>query len=95
MAARALEFIILTAARSGETLGALWSEIDLDAALWNVPATRMKAGREHRVPLSPPAMALLRALDPLRGGKPLSNMSMDMVLRRMGSEVTVHGRVRN
>ena len=102
MAARSLEFTVLTAARTGETLGARWGEIDLEAAVWTVPATRMKAGREHRVPLSALAVALLRALEPLRGegpyvfpgqrrGKPLSNMAMDMMLRRMGSEVTVHG----
>ena len=102
MAARALELTILTAARSGEVFGATWAEIDLDAALWTVPAARMKAGREHRVPLSAPAVGLLRAVEPLRGegdwvfpgqraGRPLSTMAMDMMLRRMGSEVTVHG----
>src|SRR3546814_12027236 len=62
MAARALAFTILTAARSGEVLGARWPEIDLDKAVWTVPARRMKAGREHRVPLSPPATALVSAL---------------------------------
>ena len=105
MGARALEFTILTAARSGEVLGARWSEIDLSAAVWTVPASRMKAGREHRVPLCDPALAVLRVLLPLRdtergdwvfpgpkGGKPLSNMSMLMLLRRMGRcDLTAHG----
>jgi integrase len=60
--ARALEFIVLTAARSGEAVGATWDEIDLDARLWTVPASRMKAGKEHRVPLSDAALALLEAM---------------------------------
>ena len=97
-AARALELTILTAARSGEALGARWREFDLDAATWTVPAARMKAAREHRVPLSAPAVALLRALRPLSRGpdspvfpgardarKPLSNMAMEMLLRRMNA----------
>jgi integrase len=106
IAARALEFTVLTAARTGETLGATWPEIDLGAALWTVPAARMKAGKEHRVPLSPAAVAVLRKMLPLRGigrgpdlvfpgaraGKALSNMSMNMLLRRMGQGgLTVHG----
>jgi integrase len=106
VAARALEFTVLTAARTGETLGATWPEVDLDAALWTVPATRMKAGKEHRVPLSAAALEVLRGLLPLRGagdvgdwvfpggraGRPLSNMSMNMLLRRMGrGGLTVHG----
>lgn len=104
MAARALEFVILTAARTGEAIGATWAEIDLDAALWTVPAARMKAGKDHRVPLSAPALDLLRKLQPLasastdfvfpggRRGKPLSNMAMAMLLKeRMGRAVTVHG----
>jgi integrase len=100
-AARALEFLILTAARSGEVLGACWSEMDLERGIWIVPAARMKAGREHRVPLSDWAktileeMAAVRAGDlvfPGRGGRPLSNMAMEMLLRRMKEdEVTVHG----
>lgn len=61
--ARALEFAILTAARSGEVLGAIWAEVDLSAAVWTVPAARMKAGREHRVPLSARAVELLQGLD--------------------------------
>jgi integrase len=59
-AARALHFVILTAGRSGEVLGARWDEIDLDEQVWTVPATRMKAGKEHRVPLSKEALAILR-----------------------------------
>jgi integrase len=101
-AARALEFCILTAARSGEGLGCRWSEIDLDKAVWTVPPNRMKAGREHRVPLSSRAVAILCELQPANAGafvfpgqtrnKPLSNMAMDMMLRRMKRDaVTVHG----
>ena len=101
-AALALEFCILTAARSGEVLGALWSEIDLDKKVWTVPAIRMKAGREHRVPLSNRAVSILKQLRNLDSGefvfrghkpkKPLSNMAMEMVLRRMKIEnATVHG----
>src|SRR5215469_13226500 len=65
MAARALEFAILTAARTAEVLGATWGEIDTDRKVWTVPAKRMKADREHRVPLSGPALALLEKLRPL------------------------------
>jgi integrase len=101
-AALALEFCILTAARSGEVLGARWSEIDLDKKVWTVPATRMKAGREHRVPLSNRAIAILKRLRDFGSSefvfpgqkpkKPLSNMAMEMVLRRMNVEnATVHG----
>jgi integrase len=92
MGARALEFLALTAARSGEVRGAEWSEIDLDAALWVIPAARMKMGREHRVPLTAEAVALLKALprfegNPLvfpaaRGGM-LSDMTVSAVMRRM------------
>lgn len=101
MAARALELAILTAARSGEVREAVWSEIDLDKALWIVPAARMKAGREHRVPLPARAVELLRELHEARtgdlvfpgqrAGRPLSVMAMDMLLRRMKVDVTVHG----
>ena len=102
VAARALEFAILTAARTGEVIGARWSEIDLEAAEWNVPAERMKAGSAHRVPLSQPALGILRRMAEVRTGefvfpggwhgRPLSNMSMLMMLRRMGREdLTVHG----
>jgi integrase len=103
MAALALESTILTAVRSGEVLGATWQEIDIERAVWIVPAHRMKAGREHRVPLSPRALSILEAVKPLangagsfifpgKSGKPLSGMSMAMLLRRMGrGEITVHG----
>ena len=103
LAARTLEFTILTAARSGETFGAIWAEIDLDQALWTVPADRMKAGAEHQVPLSPNVVSLLRKLRPKKtkpedlvfqsaAGAKLSNMSMAMLLRRMDrSSITVHG----
>ncbi len=101
-AALALEFCILTATRSGETLGARWSEIDMAAKVWTVPAARMKAARAHRIPLSDRAMAILEKLSAARtgdfvfpgqrGDKPLSNMAMEMVLRRMKLDgVTVHG----
>jgi integrase len=101
-AALALEFCILTAARSGEVLGARWSEMDLDKKIWTVPANRMKAGREHRVPLSGRAVSILKQLSKLKSGdfvfpgqarsKPLSNMAMEMMLRRMKIEdATVHG----
>ena len=98
-AARALEFTILTAARTSETLKADWNEIDLDKATWTISANRMKAGKEHRVPLSKPAIAVLAKLTTRRGAvfpgraadETLSNMAMDMILRRMGVDVTVHG----
>lgn len=67
IAARALEFAILTAARTGEAIGARWAEIDLDAAVWTVPAERMKAGREHRVPLSAAALGVLEEMAPAQG----------------------------
>jgi integrase len=99
VAARALEFTILTAARTGETIGAVRGEVD--TSVWTVPADRMKAHKEHRVPLSPRALAILRDNDAARsdylfpGGKaskPLSNMAMTEVLRRMGrGDITVHG----
>ncbi|MGE0235879.1 tyrosine-type recombinase/integrase [Methylocystis sp.] len=102
LAAMALELCILTATRSGEVLGARWSEIDLKAKVWTVPAGRTKAAREHRIPLSGRALAIFETLANARTGdfvfpgqregKPLSNMAMEMVLRRMGVEsVTVHG----
>src|ERR1051326_2309874 len=103
-AARALEFAILTAARTGEVLGARWSEIDTAERVWIVPAERMKAGREHRVPLSDRAIALLNekggghsvpgafVFPGARRGSPLSNMSLLMALRRMGRpDLTTHG----
>jgi integrase len=102
VAALALEFTILTAARSGEALGARWSEIDLNAKVWIIPAERMKAAREHRVPLSEPALAILGKVNEAqvseyvfpgqRSGKPLSAMALEMVLRRMAVVgATVHG----
>ena len=106
VAARALHFAILSAARTGEALGATWGEIDLSQAVWTIPATRMKAGREHRVPLSDAALATLHAVAELRQddgadapvfpghkpGKPLSNMALLMLLRRMGRpDLTAHG----
>jgi integrase len=102
VAARALEFTILNISRTAETLGAQWSEIDLDAKLWTVPAGRMKGGREHRVALSERAIALLRALPTEdgnphvflgpRGGTGLSSMAMAHVLKRMRhNDITVHG----
>lgn len=99
--ARAMEFTILTAARTGEVIGARWSEIDMAAGIWAVPAERMKAGKEHRVPLSEPALAVLRAVQPLqherqpfvfpgrRTGAPLSDRTMLRRLARKGR--TVHG----
>ncbi len=101
LGARALELAILTAARTGEVLGARWPEIDLDGKLWRIPGERMKGGREHVVPLSDPAIALLRKLAAVRLGdlvfpgqvaeRPLSNMVMHMTLRRMKVDVTPHG----
>ncbi|AMK23507.1 tyrosine-type recombinase/integrase [Sphingobium sp. TKS] len=99
MAALALEFVILTATRTSEVLGATWDEVDLDKAIWTVPASRMKAGKEHRIPLSSRAVEILEAVKPLgkaslfpadKGGK-LSTMAMSMLLRRMKLECTVHG----
>lgn len=103
LAARALELLILTATRTGETIGARWTEFDLDQALWMLPAERTKTGKDHRIPLSDAAIALLRELQELklsnqfvfpgeRSGKPLSNMAMLKVLERMKrDDITVHG----
>jgi integrase len=98
----AMEFLILTAARSGEVRGASWSEIDRDAAIWTVPADRMKAKREHRVPLSPRAAKILaeaRAMSDgsdlvfpgARRGRPLSDMTLSKLTRELGFDVDVHG----
>ena len=100
--ASALEFCIFTAARSGEVLGARWEEIDTKTNIWTVPAERMKGGREHRIPLSPRTLAILKKLELIKSGpfvfpglkrdKPLSNMAMAMQLRRMKrDDITVHG----
>jgi integrase len=102
IAAAALEFAILTAARTGEVIAARWEEIDPAERMWTVPAARMKAGREHRVPLSPAALAILnRTPQERRQGlvfpgavpaRPISNMAMLMLLRRLGrDDITVHG----
>ena len=99
VAALALEFTILTAARTGEVLGATWDEIDIDKGVWTIPSKRMKAGREHRVPLAKRAMEIVQHVQLLDGsyvfsgpkGGPLSGMAMAMLLRRMKSDVTVHG----
>jgi integrase len=100
-AARALEFCILTATRSGEALAARWDEIDLDGKIWTVPPARTKTAREHRVPLSDRAVAILREMDAAgtgehvfpgqRPGRPLSGMAFEMLLRRIGSPCTAHG----
>ncbi len=102
MAARALEFLILTASRSGEALGAKWSEFDMAAKIWTIPKERMKAGREHRVPLSEAAFNIIQRLHNYRisdfvfagqkKDRPLSGMSMTMLMRRMKfTAFTVHG----
>lgn len=99
-AARALELILLTAARSGEVRGATWDEVDLKAKTWTVPGERMKAAREHVVPLSGEAVRLLRALPrfesvpyvfPSPTDKPLSDNALSAVMRRMGLNATPHG----
>ncbi len=100
MGARALEFIIYTAARSGEVRFATWSEIDLTSKVWTVPADRIKAGKKHDVPLSDDAVALLRSLPRFEGspyvftasrGGPLSDMSISAVCKRMEINATPHG----
>ena len=100
MAPKALQFSILTASRSGEVRLAKWDEIDLDAKLWTVPDERMKAGKAHRVPLSAPAVALLKALPHFEGspyvfsaprGGALSDMSLSAVCRRMKVDAVPHG----
>jgi integrase len=101
-ASRALEFAILTASRTGEAIGARWDEINLAEQLWTVPGERMKAGKEHRVPLSDRAMALVAEMAAIRSGpyvfpgaklsRALSNMALLMLLRRMGrGDLTAHG----
>lgn len=107
MSARALEFTVLTAARTSETIHATWAEMDLAAKVWTVPAKRMKSGRLHRVPLSDAALAVLEAVKPPNGyrptswvfpslfkrGRPLSTAAMDRMLGDMGfaGKATVHG----
>jgi integrase len=98
----ALEYTLLTAARTGEVLGATWPEMDLDEGAWTIPTERMKAGREHRVPLSQPALRLLldcrerwpdaQFIFPgRRPDEPLSNMAMLMLMRRLGRSEVPHG----
>lgn len=98
----AFELLIVTVTRTGEVLGARWPEINLDAAVWTIPAERMKAAREHRVPLAPRCVEILRRIGELApaselvfpgrsDGKPLSNMVFLMTLRRMEVECTAHG----
>src|SRR5439155_11466918 len=106
IAARAFEFAILTAARTGEVIGAEWGEFDLDAAEWTVPAQRMKGKEAHVVYLSPRALTVLQGMrgiderlvfpSPMRKGEPLSNMAMLTLLTRMGmrDRTTVHGLAR-
>lgn len=98
--ARALEFLILTATRSGEVRGASWSEVNLETAEWLIPPERMKAGKEHRVPLSSPALKLLRALPRIEGcdlvfpstkRTPLSDMTLTKIMRDMGLGSVPHG----
>ena len=101
IAAKALQFTILTASRTTEVLDMTWPEVDFDARLWTVPAVRMKGGKEHRVPLTDEMVAIIEPLKALasfyvfegqKRHKPLSNMSMLMLLRRMGfGGFTVHG----
>lgn len=101
LAARALEFITLTATRSGEIRGATWSEIDLDQRLWVIPARRMKAGHEHRVPLTELALEILHTLPrmmnndlvfPALRGKQMSDMTLSAVMRRMHDAELTEGR---
>lgn len=100
MGARALEFAILTAARSGEVRGATWAEVDLKEAIWTIPAERMKAGKVHRVPLSESALAVLDGLPRVAGtdllfvsprNGELSDMTLTAVIRRMGIDAVPHG----
>ena len=101
ISASCLEFTILTAARSGEAMGARFEEFDLDRGIWTVPATRMKGGREHRVPLSPHAIEIVQRMAAARTGdfvfpgnranRPLSNMALEMLMRRLKVDATVHG----
>ncbi len=101
MGARALEFVILTAARSGEVRDATWDEVDLQARVWTIPGERMKAGKAHRVPLSDAAMSLLEAMPRIEGellifpgakaDRPLSDMSLSAVCRRLELGCVPHG----
>ncbi len=98
---QALEFAILTAARTGEVLGARWQELDLEKKLWTIPGSRMKGGREHRIPLTDRAVKIAEAMLKVRvseflfpgskQNKPLSTMALEMVMRRAEANFTVHG----
>ena len=103
ISAKALLCTILCAARTGEVINAVWSEVNFAAAIWEVPAVRMKSGRAHSVPLSPAVIELLQGLPggapdaplfPNRAGRPLSNMTMLKLLRELRPGVTVHGTAR-
>ena len=99
--ARCLEFVVMTACRSGEARLATWDEIDFATNTWHIPAERMKANRPHRVPLASPVLALLAALPRMEGsslifsgklaGKPISDMTMTKVMRDMGIDAVPHG----
>jgi len=102
VAARALELAILTAARTSEVLNATWDEIDLVNKVWAIPGARMKSGKDHKIPLSAPAIAIIESMQAIRKGafvfpgrkgyRPLSNMAFLMLLRRMGrGDLTAHG----
>jgi integrase len=100
IAAHALEFLILTAARTGEVIGARRGEFNMSAKVWTIPAERMKGRKEHRVPLSPPALEVIDGMNNrgdfvfpgARAGQPLSDMALLAVLKRMGrGDITVHG----
>ena len=101
MGARCLEFVILSACRSGEARLATWEEIDMDSKTWNIPGERMKSGRAHKVPLPAEVMQLLERLPRIEGetlifpgarkGKPLSDMTMTKVMRDMGVDAVPHG----
>jgi integrase len=101
MAAKALMFTCLSGSRTGEVLGMRWEEVDLDARLWTCPEERMKTGETHRVPLTDEMLAIMEPLKELasdfvfegqKRNRPLSNMAMLMLLRRMKIDgVTVHG----
>jgi len=101
-AARGLELLVLTALRTGEVIGATWDEIKLEDKVWEIPGERMKMGQSHRVPLSPPAIGLLKGMQKnaegifvvpgARSGRPLSSMAFLQLLKRMGrNDLTAHG----
>ena len=102
VSAKGLEFLIFTASRTGEVIGAIWPEVDLENKIWTIPAARMKTDKEHRVPLSEEVIAILREMKKIKvsefifpgnqPNKPLSNMAFLQLLKRMGrGDLTVHG----